>query len=114
MKTRILIFASLTLLIVILTASYGACCENCLTASDKAPVVSSVEYGRIQPLAWSVKTVSYAADAGAIMVAKCSKCDGNGKCWVCTGSGKNGNGDACSICSGSGNCYFCSGTGKSN
>ena len=102
MKTRMLIFASLTLLIVILTASYGACCENCLTAADKAPVVSPVDYGTIQPLTWGVKTTVYAADAGANVAAKCSKCDGSGKCWVCTGSGKNGNGDSCSTCSGTG------------
>jgi len=45
---------------------------------------------------------------------ECSRCQGSKRCSVCSGSGKNGSGDACSICSGSGKCHFCNGSGKSS
>lgn len=57
-----------------------------------------------------------AAEEAPLQVAdgECSRCQGSKRCSVCSGSGKNGSGDACSICSGSGKCYFCNGSGKSS
>ena len=113
MRNKMIVIVSFALAMIILAAVSGACCEGCLKAVDKAPVEPSQDYGKINPIVRGAESPIYCADLGAQEIIKCSKCDGSGKCWVCSGKGKNDSGNECSICSGSGKCYYCNGTGKS-
>ena len=42
----------------------------------------------------------------------CCHCSGNGKCFICNGTGLYGTGTICGKCNGTGTCNVCRGTGK--